>query len=441
MQMFDSLLLLAPEGRLLYCGPYNQTVKYFSTTGHVCPAEYNPADYFMDLMQTSSNTVLADLAEKFMASKINKENEYSLPLEGSNGSVELTNIPPKQHTEDVIMEHALYSHAEEGTKIEYTPKADSLQQSEVSDSEFKKSSSEIIILDSSYDDTQNDFLTSNYQLSGWSQFVLLSERNLKNIFRNRYLFLVHVITTIIIAVFIGGLYYQLPATIAGVQDRYGSLFFAVSLFIFSSITSLDIFISETILYNHEKSNGSYRTSSYFFAKVLSDLFPMRIIPPMIYVAITYFMIGYVNSSTKFLIQLVFLIEVNVSAAAFCTFIAAIVPSVAVGNFVGVIVMLFMMLFGGFLVNGDQMPVVLGWIRYTSFFYFGYEGMILNELTDLYVLVNVQGIAPTTVTGTIFLTALGFGLNNLYRDLIALVIEIIVFFFLAYIVLFIKKIKY
>jgi len=131
----------------------------------------------------------------------------------------------------------------------------------------------------------------------------------------------------------------------------------------------------------------------------------------------------------------------VSAAAFCTFIAAIVPTVAVGNFIGVIFMLFMMLFGGFLVNGDQMPVVLGWIRYISFFYYGYEGMILNELTDLYVLVDVPGIAPTTVTGSIFLTALGFGLNNLYRDLIALVIEIIGFFFLAYIVLFIKKIKY
>jgi len=123
---------------------------------------------------------------------------------------------------------------------------------------------------------------------------------LKNIFRNRYLFLVHVITTIIIAIFIGGLYYHLPATVAGVQDRYGSLFFGVSLFIFSSITSLDIFISETILYNHEKSNGSYRTSSYFLAKILSDLFPMRIIPPIIYVSITYFMIGYVNSSDKIL---------------------------------------------------------------------------------------------------------------------------------------------
>lgn len=43
--------------------------------------------------------------------------------------------------------------------------------------------------------------------------------------------------------------------------------------------------------SHQNVSGYYRVSSYFFAKVLCDLLPIRIIPVAMHITILYWMIG------------------------------------------------------------------------------------------------------------------------------------------------------
>ena len=50
--LFDDLLLLAPGGRTVYYGPRDAAVDYFAGIGKPCPAYYNPADYFLDMINT-----------------------------------------------------------------------------------------------------------------------------------------------------------------------------------------------------------------------------------------------------------------------------------------------------------------------------------------------------------------------------------------------------
>jgi len=154
------------------------------------------------------------------------------------------------------------------------------------------------------------------------------------------------------------------------------------------------------------SNGCYRSSSYFFAKVLADLLPMRILPPLVYGCIIYYMIGYNPLVSKFLTQILLLILTNIASSGFCLFIAAIVPSVSVGNFIAVLFMLFCMLFGGFLVNGPSVPAALGWIQYISFFFYGYEAMVVNEFVGLQITINIAGYPATDVAGSLFFNNFG-----------------------------------
>ena len=49
-----------------------------------------------------------------------------------------------------------------------------------------------------------------------------------------------------------------------------------------------IFISFS---SHENASGFYRVSSYFIAKVLCDIIPMRVLPLCIFASVTYFMMG------------------------------------------------------------------------------------------------------------------------------------------------------
>ena len=44
--MFDRILLMA-EGRTAYLGPINDCLHFFSTQGMPCPANYNPADFYI----------------------------------------------------------------------------------------------------------------------------------------------------------------------------------------------------------------------------------------------------------------------------------------------------------------------------------------------------------------------------------------------------------
>ena len=49
----DDLLLMAPHGRVAYCGPAAQALPWFAGTaggGHACPAHTNPAEFLIDLV-------------------------------------------------------------------------------------------------------------------------------------------------------------------------------------------------------------------------------------------------------------------------------------------------------------------------------------------------------------------------------------------------------
>jgi hypothetical protein len=64
--------------------------------------------------------------------------------------------------------------------------------------------------------------------------------------------------------------------------------------VFSSLSAIELFLVERKLYmyvpytserlngSHERSNNYYTTSSYFFAKFLSDFIPLRVIPTFIF---------------------------------------------------------------------------------------------------------------------------------------------------------------
>lgn len=62
-QMFDSLMLLS-EGRTMYFGPANDSIAYFTQLGFPCPPNYNPADYFMDVLSVDYRSPRLELVTR-----------------------------------------------------------------------------------------------------------------------------------------------------------------------------------------------------------------------------------------------------------------------------------------------------------------------------------------------------------------------------------------
>ena len=83
--------------------------------------------------------------------------------------------------------------------------------------------------------------------------------------------------------------------------------------------------------------------------------------------IVYPMTGLVPTAPEFFKFMLFLVLFNLAAAMICLFIGICVRNQGVANLLGVLVMLFSLLFGGFLLNHETIPRGLLWLQSVRFF--------------------------------------------------------------------------
>lgn len=194
------------------------------------------------------------------------------------------------------------------------------------------------------------------------QFLILSRRTWRNLYRNPMLMLTHYAIAIVLAVFLGFLFYGLTDDLKGFQNRLGFFFFLLALFGFSTLTSLTVFAPERLLFLRERAKGYYSPAAYYLSKVVFDIVPLRLVPPLIMGCIVYPMTGLIPSWAEFLKFMLFIILFNLAAAMICLFIGICVRNPGVANLLGVLVMLFSLLFGGFLLNHETIPKPLLWLQ-------------------------------------------------------------------------------
>jgi ATP-binding cassette subfamily G (WHITE) protein 2 len=245
------------------------------------------------------------------------------------------------------------------------------------------------------------------------------------------LMLTHYAIAILLAVLSGFLFYGLTDDIPGFQNRLGLFFFVLALFGFSTLSSLTVFATERMLFIRERANGYYSPITYFVAKVVFDIVPLRIIPPIIMGSIIYPMTGLVPDWTHFFKFVLVLVLFNLAAAGICLFIGIVCKDSGVANLIGSLVMLFSLLFAGLLLNHDAIPKSALWLQTLSIFHYGFEALIVNEVTFLTLTDKKYGL-DITVPGATILSSFGFNTQALWPDTIRLGIFAGAFIILAYI---------
>lgn len=262
------------------------------------------------------------------------------------------------------------------------------------------------------------------------QFVIVSQRTWKNLYRNPMLMLTHYAIAIVLAVFAGYLFYGLTDDIPGFQNRLGMFFFLLSLFGFSTLTSLTVFATERLLFVRERAKGYYAPVTYFTAKVLFDIIPLRILPPIIMGCILYPMTGLIADAPHFFTFILVLVLYNLAVAAICLFIGIVCKEASVANLIGSLVILFSLLFAGFLLNHDATPKGALWLQTLSVFHYAFESLIVNEVVQL-TLVDTRYGLDIRVPGAAILSSFGFNNSALWTDIRNLGIFAAVFILLAY----------
>ncbi|KAI5310535.1 hypothetical protein KEM55_005709 [Ascosphaera atra] len=268
------------------------------------------------------------------------------------------------------------------------------------------------------------------RISMFRQFIILSQRTWRNLYRNPMLMLIHYAIAIVLAVLSGYLFYGLTDDIKGFQNRLGLFFFLLALFGFSTLTSLNVFSAERLLFVRERANGYYAPVTYFAAKVVFDIVPLRLIPPILMGVIVYPMVGLIPDWPEFLRFMLILVLFNMASAAICLFIGILFRDNGVANLIGSLVMLFSLLFAGLLLNHDAIPKSALWLQSLSIFHYGFEALIVNEVTYLTLTDHKYGL-NIEVPGASILSAFGFDTQALWKDVIGLGVFAASFVVIAY----------
>lgn len=395
-RLFDALVLLA-RGHMLYNGPAAEAVAHFGALLTPCPAEFNPADYLIDAVAGLSEDRVRHLAALYADSPAARSLDAAQA--GGSSAAHAGNPAPGFRLNDDV----------DG----YTPEADGAALPASS------SSSRLGWVPSRAGAGAVGQASGAYASGFYHQFWVLSRRTARNVLRSPSLGLAHMLLSVLVAVLIGSVYYHVNDEWSGLQNRAGCLFFVISLLAFASLSSLELFIAERALFMHERANGCYRTSAYYLAKVACDLIPLRVVPPLVLGTIMYVMVGLKPGVLPFAWFLLVLVLVNVTAAGICMCVGAVAPNVGVANLVTVLVMLFFMLFGGFLVNNDSIGVLFVWFKRLSFFNYAFEALMVSQLEGHMTSLAIEKTDQVPISGSLALRTLALNPDNFNRDVTVL----------------------
>ena len=203
------------------------------------------------------------------------------------------------------------------------------------------------------------------------QFGLLCRRNFLNLLRLPQTSYVKLLTTCLTAIFAILLFFNTGTDPAGLQNVRGSLFFISMNIAFNAIQNVIlIFPDERPVFLREVNNNMYKVSPYFWAKVISEL-PFSIMTPTIFGCIVYFAIGYTSGVEHFLTFLLILILIYNASSGYSLIISASFSDKQLAVTLTPVLIIPFMLFAGFFVSSDKIPVYLKGFEYLSIFKYGY----------------------------------------------------------------------
>lgn len=138
-----------------------------------------------------------------------------------------------------------------------------------------------------------------------------------------------------------------------------------------------IFPDERPVFLREVNNNMYSVSPYFWAKIISEL-PFSILTPCIFGTIVYFAIGYTPGAAHFITFLLILVLIYNASSGYSLIISASFSDKQLAVTLTPVLIIPFMLFAGFFVSSDNIPVYLKVFEYLSIFKYGYQALMHNN---------------------------------------------------------------
>lgn len=210
------------------------------------------------------------------------------------------------------------------------------------------------------------------------QFNVLCYRTYLNLIRNPATFKIRISMILLFSFITCSIFYRLKYDIEGVYNRVGFFFFfTVNLFMSTLFQAILAFPLERGIFLREHANKLYTVAPYYLAKNVIET-PIGLIASFLFGVIVYYIVGLRGDAQyffTFLCNFVVLAWLSQSMGlCFGASFSSVETALIISNFS----VLPSFLFSGFLINQDNMPVWLGWLRFLSPFRYSLEASMRNE---------------------------------------------------------------
>jgi ABC-type multidrug transport system ATPase subunit/ABC-type multidrug transport system permease subunit len=374
---FDKLFMLA-EGQVVYFGNPVESLSYLSNLGFKTPDGYNAADHWMDLL-VHDNEVSDEqsmlFSRGFDASTESITDQLGGDVLGLSGS-QRSHICLRRRKSSIVDRNR-----SRGILIDAWANVGEndhdclLQGLTTQGSENNRNGSGV--MDRSPGHSVLDSVTK-YNTDWLTQYLILTHRSMKNS-RSAIFTPINFIKSFALGLIVGMLFYQTKMTESSIRDISSLYFFTMTNWVYDAMfESFMAFPSERIVILKERASASYRLSAYFLAKTTSEA-PTRMILPLVYCGISFWMTGVNNKISVFLGTTGCTLLSVLAGEAIGLLVGAAIYNLERAMTVITIVSLTLMLLGGFFTQ--SIPSFISWARFLSPFKYAFDASQLMIFDD------------------------------------------------------------
>lgn len=397
--LFDKVLLISksftgptPVGRMVYFGPTNQVENYFDKyLGLPLPPSMNLADHIIDMAQASSR-----------AARGLKTNEA--PVDSDQDSeVEIEVRPPQKDLNPALLQDFCKKY-QESPEAQNTTKL-------IADAEAAAAPMVAASLDNQHK-KKHHFRQpeGKYPTSLWNQFRVLAGRYWLDTLRDP----VFVPSRIMPKHFVGAIlcivYERIGYASIDIQNRISVVFFILLLSFMQGNALAPVFIINRPVAARERGSKLYG-AGVLLLSCLASIIPVDVINSLIFMTYVYWILN-LNATAGAFFKWVLLNQLmTVFMDLYALAVGAFSSSAEMAAATLPLPFVLFMLFGGFFILVEALPVWLQWPIWLSPFYYALAAALDNEFHDVTFPCNITGNCTTYRSGNELLEFYGMKLDS------------------------------
>jgi len=204
------------------------------------------------------------------------------------------------------------------------------------------------------------------------------------------------------------------------------------------IGTVQVFTIEKPIVTRERQSKSYYVSAYYITKVMTA-FPTDVLYPILFASVLYWAVNLNDSGVAFVLFLVIIVLTSLSAISLGFLIAAMAPSVEGANVMASPMMILQIMFAGFYINLENIPIWLRWLSNLSYVRWAFMAFAINEFKG--AKFHCDSDEACLSTGEEVLKRMSFDTYTLGEAIRNVILLFIGFHLLAYIFLRVNRAKY